>query len=141
MARKTYSDEFRRQAVDLFESTPGATLKGIAADLGITRGALAQWVRLLGTGTTAPASPSAAGSPAPARRAAPAVGAAARRVGPRPVLGAADPRRAAGAARRGRRRTCQLRRACAVEPVADSPGRALVRIGTPGRLVRLELAA
>jgi len=51
-ARKTYSDEFRRQAVDLFESTPGATLKGIAADLGITRGALAQWVRVLGAGTT-----------------------------------------------------------------------------------------
>ena len=70
MARKTYSDEFRRQAVDLFESTPGATLKGIAADLGITRGALAQWVRVLGTGTTTPASPSAAaGSAGPASRA------------------------------------------------------------------------
>jgi transposase len=66
MARKTYSDEFRRQAVDLFESTPGATLKGIAADLGITRGALAQWVRVLGTGTTAPASPSSAAGPAAA---------------------------------------------------------------------------
>lgn len=34
MARKNYSDEFRRQAVDLYESTPDATLKGIAADLG-----------------------------------------------------------------------------------------------------------
>jgi hypothetical protein len=31
MAAKTYSDEFRRQAVDLYESTAGATFKGIAA--------------------------------------------------------------------------------------------------------------
>jgi transposase len=55
MARKNYTDEFRRQAVDLYESTPGATLKGIADDLGIARGTLAQWVRTLGTGaTTAP---------------------------------------------------------------------------------------
>ena len=55
MARKTYSDEFRRQAVDLYESTPGATLKGIADDLGISRGTLSDWVKALGTGsTTAP---------------------------------------------------------------------------------------
>jgi transposase len=52
MARKSYSDEFRRQAVDLYESTPGATFQGIAADLGIARGKLAEWVRTLGTGTT-----------------------------------------------------------------------------------------
>jgi transposase len=52
MARKSYSDEFRRQAVDLYESTPGATFQGIAADLGIARGTLAEWVRTLGTGTT-----------------------------------------------------------------------------------------
>ena len=55
MARKNYTDEFRRQAVDLYESTPGATLKGIADDLGISRGALSDWVNALGTGsTTAP---------------------------------------------------------------------------------------
>ncbi len=55
MARKSYSDEFRRQAVDLYESTPGATLRGIAADLGIVRGTLSHWVDLYGTGkTTAP---------------------------------------------------------------------------------------
>lgn len=52
MARKNYSDEFRRQAVDLYESSPGATLKGIAADLGVSRGTLADWVRALGTGST-----------------------------------------------------------------------------------------
>ena len=44
MARKNYTDEFRRRAVDLYESTPGATLKGIAVDLGISRGALKEWV-------------------------------------------------------------------------------------------------
>jgi transposase len=50
MARKSYSEEFRRQAVDLYESTPGATLRGIAADLGIVRGTLSEWVRAYGTG-------------------------------------------------------------------------------------------
>ncbi len=50
MARKSYSEEFRRQAVDLYESTPGATLRAIAADLGIVRGTLSEWVRLHGTG-------------------------------------------------------------------------------------------
>ncbi len=52
MARKNYSEEFRRQAVDLYESTPGATLRGIAADLGIVRGTLSHWVDLYGTGKT-----------------------------------------------------------------------------------------
>lgn len=50
MARKNYSDEFRRQAVDLYESTPGATVRGIADDLGIERGTLRHWLSLLGTG-------------------------------------------------------------------------------------------
>ena len=55
MARKNYTAEFRRQAVDLYESTPGATLRGIADDLGISRGTLSDWVKTLGTGsTTAP---------------------------------------------------------------------------------------
>lgn len=51
MARKNYSDEFRRQAVELYESTPGATVKGIAADLGVERTTLALWLDNLGTGT------------------------------------------------------------------------------------------
>ena len=29
----------------MYRSTPGATVKGIAADLGVTRGALAEWVK------------------------------------------------------------------------------------------------
>ena len=53
MARKSYTDEFRRQAVDLYESTEGATLSGIASDLGIARGTLADWVATFGSGTTA----------------------------------------------------------------------------------------
>jgi hypothetical protein len=44
MARKNYTDEFRRRAVDLYESTPAATLKGIAADLGVSSGAMKEWV-------------------------------------------------------------------------------------------------
>jgi transposase len=74
MARKNYSEEFRRQAVDLYESTPGATLKGIAADLGVVRGTLRHWVDQYGTGkttaldgstTTRPASTASRGAPPP----------------------------------------------------------------------------
>jgi transposase len=50
MARKNYSEEFRRQAVDLYESTPGATVCGIAEDLGIVRGTLRHWLEAYGTG-------------------------------------------------------------------------------------------
>ncbi len=52
MARKHYTDEFRRQAVNLYESTEGATLSGIAGDLGLARGTLAAWVTTFGHGTT-----------------------------------------------------------------------------------------
>jgi transposase len=50
MVRKHYTDEFRRQAVDLYESTPGATVRGIADDLGVERGTLRHWLDLFGTG-------------------------------------------------------------------------------------------
>nr|BAJ39941.1 hypothetical protein [Terrabacter sp. DBF63] len=50
MARKNYSEEFRRQAVDLYESTPGATVRGIAEDLGIVRGTLRHWLEAYETG-------------------------------------------------------------------------------------------
>lgn len=50
MARKNYSNEFRRQAVDLYESTPGATVRRIAEDLGIVRGTLRGWLEAYGTG-------------------------------------------------------------------------------------------
>jgi transposase len=44
MAMKDYSDEFKADAVAMFESTPGATYKSIAADLGVNRATLRQWV-------------------------------------------------------------------------------------------------
>lgn len=50
MARKNYSEDFKRQAVDLYENTEGATLRGISTDLGISRGTLSAWVKTLGTG-------------------------------------------------------------------------------------------
>ena len=64
MARKNYTDEFRRRAVDLYGSTPDATLKGIAADLGISRGTLKEWVDKLGSGTRATSTGKPASSPA-----------------------------------------------------------------------------
>jgi transposase len=54
MARKNYSDEFRRQAVDLYESTPGATVRSIAEDLGIVRGTLPHWLEVHGTARRPP---------------------------------------------------------------------------------------
>ncbi|NMM90135.1 hypothetical protein B2J88_38375 [Rhodococcus sp. SRB_17] len=53
MARRNYSEEFRRQGVDLFESTPGATIKGFAADLGVGRASLRHRVDQYGTGKQA----------------------------------------------------------------------------------------
>ncbi|MFF9757343.1 IS3 family transposase [Streptomyces sp. NPDC014344] len=44
MAMKDYSDEFKADAVALYESTPRATYKSIAADLGINRATLREWV-------------------------------------------------------------------------------------------------
>ena len=44
MAMKDYSYEFKSDAVALYESTPGATYKSIAADLGVNRATLREWV-------------------------------------------------------------------------------------------------
>lgn len=44
MARKHYSEESRRQAVDLYLNTPGAAFKAIAAGLGIAPVTLQNWV-------------------------------------------------------------------------------------------------
>lgn len=44
MALKDYSEEFKADAVALYESTPGATYKGIATDLGVSRGSLRAWI-------------------------------------------------------------------------------------------------
>lgn len=51
MPAKTYTEQFRRDAVALYENTPGATYNQIAADLGINRNTLKNWVSALGTGS------------------------------------------------------------------------------------------
>jgi transposase len=48
VARKTYSEEFRRDAVELYRTTPGATVVGIAADLGIMDSTLSAWLKAAG---------------------------------------------------------------------------------------------
>jgi len=48
MARKTYSEESRRDAVDFYATTDGATVKQIAADLGITDATLSAWLKTAG---------------------------------------------------------------------------------------------
>lgn len=62
MARKHYTEEFRRQAVDLYEQTEGATLSGIAGGLELDPGHVGRLGRTIGSGTTAVP----AGSPAAA---------------------------------------------------------------------------
>ena len=44
MPLKTYSEQFKRDAVALYESTEGASLKSTAAELGINRNTLKAWV-------------------------------------------------------------------------------------------------
>jgi len=48
MARKNYSEEFRRDAVELYRVTEGATVAQIAADLGIAHGSLSAWLKAAG---------------------------------------------------------------------------------------------
>jgi transposase len=81
MARKNYSEGFRRQAVDLYESTPGATVRSIAADLGVERGTLRHWLELYGTGKKTAADGSAAPSPLNTPRSGPVGQAAGRQPG------------------------------------------------------------
>ena len=68
MARKNYSEEFRRQAVDVYESTPGATVRGIADDLGVERGTLRHWLDVYGTGKKTAADGTLTSSPLRAPR-------------------------------------------------------------------------
>lgn len=48
MAKKNYTEEFRRDAVELYRDTEGATVAGIAADLGIAHGSLSAWLKNAG---------------------------------------------------------------------------------------------
>lgn len=42
---KQFSEDFKRQAVDLYETTEGATLASIAEDLGIGTSTLSLWLQ------------------------------------------------------------------------------------------------
>ncbi|AGT06475.1 transposase [Corynebacterium glutamicum MB001] len=44
MPTKTYSEEFKRDAVALYENSDGASLQQIANDLGINRVTLKNWI-------------------------------------------------------------------------------------------------
>lgn len=48
MARKNYPDEFKRDAVALYRDTEGATIKVIAADLGVSEATLSAWCKTAG---------------------------------------------------------------------------------------------
>ena len=65
MARKNYSDEFKRDAVALYRDTEGATLTAIAAELGVTDATLAAWCKAQGVAIRhrKPASASTAAPP------------------------------------------------------------------------------
>ena len=46
MVMKHYPPEFRAEAVALYRSRPGATIKSVAQDLGINHETLRNWIRL-----------------------------------------------------------------------------------------------
>ena len=48
MARKNYSDEFKRDAVALYRDTEGATITVIAAELGVSDATLSAWCKAAG---------------------------------------------------------------------------------------------
>ena len=50
MPSKTYSEEFKRDAVALYESSPEASIQTIATDLGVNRNTLQNWLKKYGTG-------------------------------------------------------------------------------------------
>ncbi|WP_203676597.1 IS3 family transposase [Cellulomonas phragmiteti] len=63
MARKTYPAEFRRDAVELYRSTPSATVSGIAADLGIMDSTLSAWIKAAGVPIRGQSRPPARSAP------------------------------------------------------------------------------
>jgi transposase len=51
MVMKHYPPEFKADAVALYESRPGATVKSVADDLGINAETLRSWIRAAGKPT------------------------------------------------------------------------------------------
>lgn len=64
MPSKTYTEEFRRDAVALYENSPGTSLQTIATDLGINRATLHNWLKKYGTGARTKISSKDSASPA-----------------------------------------------------------------------------
>ena len=65
MVMKHYPPEFRAEAVALYRSRPGATIKSVAQDLGVNHETLRNWIRLDDAQRTeAPASTASASAPA-----------------------------------------------------------------------------
>ena len=50
MPSKTYTEEFKRDAVALYESSSDASIQTIATDLGVNRNTLQSWLKKYGTG-------------------------------------------------------------------------------------------
>ncbi|MFW8624643.1 IS3 family transposase [Corynebacterium glutamicum] len=50
MPSKTYSEEFKRDAVALYEKSPGTSIQTIATELGVNRNTLQNWLKKYGTG-------------------------------------------------------------------------------------------
>ncbi|MEU4747002.1 transposase [Actinosynnema sp. NPDC023658] len=62
---KHYPPEFRAEAVALYRSRPGATIKSVAQDLGVNHETLRNWIRLDDAQRTeAPASTASTSAPA-----------------------------------------------------------------------------
>jgi transposase len=54
MVMKHYPPEFRAEAIALYRSRPGATIKSVAQDLGVNHETLRNWIRLDDTQRTGP---------------------------------------------------------------------------------------
>ncbi|GAA1130439.1 transposase [Kitasatospora arboriphila] len=59
MVMKHYPPEFKADAVALYESRPGSTIKSVADDLGINPETLRNWIRAAGRPTPRAAAPAA----------------------------------------------------------------------------------
>ncbi len=68
MPSKTYTEEFKRDAVALYENSLGASIQTIAADLGINRATLHNWLKKYGTGVRSKATTKASMSVTEAER-------------------------------------------------------------------------
>lgn len=51
MPRKVYTEQFKRDAVAVFESNPDTSMRKVAEELGINRSTLGYWYKQYGTNT------------------------------------------------------------------------------------------